>query len=310
MAELDDFFPSFDNIFELLASPCSNQVRGEELGVADPGQDLGKDPTLLQNIREELSGTRRADSAEPTKRKRFASPKSAKEVIDARKASIPKKTQLDTDYCYRIWKEWRAYRNSIGQRQVPELETMENTEMNDWLCHFILEIRKKDGTEYPPNTIHHIVCGIMRHLRNTAKPGIDFFKNIEFCGLRTSLDSEMKRLQSKGLGTKRHQAEPLSEREEEILWETGQLGDHSPQALVDTMLFMCGVYFSLRSGQEHRALRHYPPQIELVEREGERAHLKYSEDTSKNNPGGLKGSFLLTETVKVQANPTWPFYLA
>ena len=36
MAELDDFFLSFNDIFELLASPCSSQVRGEEeLDVAD-----------------------------------------------------------------------------------------------------------------------------------------------------------------------------------------------------------------------------------------------------------------------------------
>ena len=35
--ELDNFFSSFDDIFELLASPCSSQVsRGEEeLGVTD-----------------------------------------------------------------------------------------------------------------------------------------------------------------------------------------------------------------------------------------------------------------------------------
>ena len=52
---------------------------------------------------------------------------------------------------------------------------------------------------------------------------------------------------------------------------------------------MCGVYFALRSGHEHRSLRFEPSQIELVEREGERAYIKYTEDISKNNPGGLKG---------------------
>ncbi|MCG8624731.1 MAG: DUF3504 domain-containing protein [Proteobacteria bacterium] len=99
----------------------------------------------------------------------------------------------------------------------------------------------------------------------------------------------MKRLQSLGLGTKKRQAEPLTEAKENLLWSSGVLGDHSPQALLDTIFFMNGIYFALRSGQEHRKLRFHPPQIELVEHAGERAYLQYREDISKNNPGGIKG---------------------
>jgi hypothetical protein len=66
-----------------------------------------------------------------------------------------------------------------------------------------------------------------------------------------------------------------------------QLGDHSPQTLVDTMVFMNGMYFALRSGGER--LRHDPSQIELIEKPGERAYLKCTEDISKNHPRRLKG---------------------
>ena len=58
----------------------------------------------------------------------------------------------------------------------------------------------------------------------------------EFCA---TLDTEMKRLQALGVGSKKKQAEPLTE-EEEILWQKGLLGDHSPQALLNTMVFMNG----------------------------------------------------------------------
>ena len=66
----------------------------------------------------------------------------------------------------------------------------------------------------------------------------------------------MKKIQLLEIGTKKKQAEPLTIENNEVLWQTGQLRDHSPQALVDTMLFMNGMYFSLKCGSEHQNLRH------------------------------------------------------
>ena len=99
----------------------------------------------------------------------------------------------------------------------------------------------------------------------------------------------MKRLQSKGHGSIKKQAEVITEEEEDLLWQTAQLGDSNPQQLLNTMVFYCGLHFSLRSGKEHRQLRHTPCQIELVESPGQDPYLVYREDVSKNHPGGLRG---------------------
>ena len=72
------------------------------------------------------------------------------------------------------------------------------------------------------------------------------------------------------------------------------------------MVFYNGFYFALRSGQEHRQLRRDTPQIELVERPGERAYLKYTEDISKNRPGGLKGRKASPKVVIHHANTEVP----
>ena len=142
----------------------------------------------------------------------------------------------------------------------------------------------------------------MRHLRWNGQPAIDFFAVSTFAEFRASLDSEMKRLQAAGIGTKKKQAEPLTVEEEEILWQRGLLGDETPQALLDAIIFMNGLYFALRSGKEHRQLRFTPSQIELVERPGERPYLIYREDISKNRPGGLKGRKMKPKVVVHHAN--------
>ena len=116
----------------------------------------------------------------------------------------------------------------------------------------------------------------------------------------------MKRLQSSGLGSRKRKAEPLSLEEEELLWRKGLLGDGNPQALVDTMVVMNGIYFALRSGSEHRQLRSDPCQIKLVERPGHRSYLEYTEDVSKNRQGGLKGRKIKPKVVHHYDNPENP----
>ena len=93
----------------------------------------------------------------------------------------------------------------------------------------------------------------------------------------------------------------------------GLLGDHNPQALVDTILFYNGLYFVFRSGGEHRQLRREPCQIQVSEPSGEVPYLQDTEDVSKNRPGGIKGSHIppkvLTDYANVE-NPSRCFVLS
>ena len=150
-----------------------------------------------------------------------------------------------------------------------------STTLQQWMSRFVLEMRKKDGSPYPPNSIHHIVCGIMQFVENHK---LIFFHDKDFAELQGVLDAEMKCLKSTGIGSQKPQAEPLTPEEEEHLWEKGILGDHSPQALLNTVFYFSGIYFALRSGDEHRRLRYKDSQIQVFERHGERSYLLYVED--------------------------------
>ena len=66
------------------------------------------------------------------------------------------------------------------------------------------------------------------------------------------------------------------------------LGYHTPQTLLDTMVYNNGLYFALRSGMEHRQLQFSPPQITVVEPLDDVPYLLYNEDVSKNHCGGLR----------------------
>ena len=100
-------------------------------------------------------------------------------------------------------------------------------QLNEWLCNFVLEIRRKDGNEYPPNTLYSVCCGILRHVRSYL-PEINFFNQPDFDAFRRTLDGEMKRLRSQGLGAKKKRAEALTIEDEDKLWEEGLLGATTP----------------------------------------------------------------------------------
>ena len=97
----------------------------------------------------------------------------------------------------------------------------------------------------------------------------------------------MKHHAKSGLGGQRKQAGIITIEEEEEMWRQGVLGTDNPTKLVNTLLYLIGLNFALRGGQEHRDLKWKNSQIKLISnKKGE--FLRYSEDVSKSNQGGLK----------------------
>ena len=84
------------------------------------------------------------------------------------------------------------------------------------------------------------------------------------------------------------------------------LGDKTSQTLLNTIIFLWGLFFALGSGKEHRQLRRNPCQIQLFEPIGERAYLQYTEDISKHHPGGLKRRKISPKVVCHHNNPQNP----
>ena len=97
----------------------------------------------------------------------------------------------------------------------------------------------------------------------------------------------MKRLTGLGIEVKVKEAEAFSEEQEEKLWSLKLLRDHSPNVLLDTMVFLIGKNFSLRSGKEHRILQF--DQLTLMPAsKDEPEKLIYTSFGEKNDLGCLK----------------------
>ena len=218
-----------------------------------------------------------------------AAPSQRRSGETRRRAAVPKITHSDIQYCIRVWAQWPKNCIETTNSIIPSLSSIKPDELEYWLTRLVLEVRKQDHTEYSPATIHHLCSGIQCHLRANHLPQLDIYTDALFANFCSTLDVEMKRLQQQGLGSKEKKAEPLTDEDEDILWSKGILGDHTPQASLSTMVSCNGIYFALRSGKEHRELSFCCCQIEVVQKEGQRPYLLYTEDQTKNHPGGLVG---------------------
>jgi len=153
---------------------------------------------------------------------------------------------------------------------------MDDDELNYALPLFLAEVLKKDGSVYPPATLRAIVLSLQKHLEMIGRD-VRFLTDTKFKPVRDTLDARMKWSASLGLGVNHRQTAVITTDMENELWDRELLGDHSPQVLLDTMVYIVGRHFALRGRDELRRLRFNPPQITVHTSSDGRRYLEYHE---------------------------------
>ena len=219
-------------------------------------------------------------------------------------------TKKKQNWAVRLFKGWHLHRNQLAKSSPhvtaveASLETMTVDELNYNLTRFLMEIRKeKDGSDYPPNTLHEIITSIQLHFHLLGK-NYRFLLQEQFAPIRNTLDNLMQSRARQGLGSIKNKADIITLEEENLMWSKGVLGFDDPDVLVSTIVYLFGLNFALRAGQEHRNLRFTPnPQVVLHTDKDGRKFLRYTEDFSKCNRGGLKHRRTPRKIVDAYENP-------
>ena len=196
------------------------------------------------------------------------------------------------------YNEWRKaclvnmYNESVFNANLKDLENLQKDELEEALCHFVPEVTKSKGDgDYPGETLNEKIVSIQKYL-NVNKISWKLVDGPDFITLRTVLDNVMRERAARNIGMLTKQAEVITYEYENRLWDTGVLGEDSPQKLRDTVLFLLGINLALRAGDEHYFLRRDTPdknsQISF-ERDSARVRcLVYREDSvTKTNSGGV-----------------------
>ena len=181
------------------------------------------------------------------------------EVEVSKQPLVPANTQKATKWAIAAFEDWVSQRNQRSDDQCPPdlLLTDDGELLCKWLCVFVTELRKSDGSEYTPRSIAQLLAGLQRYINARKKEPLKIVdgRSPVFKDLHNVLDRRYRELHAQGIGATKRQSEILSHSEEEQLWETETLGVDSPLALQYAVFFNNGLIFVLRGGQEHRELK-------------------------------------------------------
>ena len=118
--------------------------------------------------------------------------------------------------------------------------------LNTQLSRLVVETRKANGDFYPPRTVHQLLCGVLRHMRdiNPECPNFLDKKDSRFKPLQGAMDAHFHLLHSSGIGREIKYARVLTKDDEEKLWRSGVMGTNTPKALQNAVFYMVGKMFS------------------------------------------------------------------
>ena len=205
-----------------------------------------------------------------------------------------------------MYADWRLFRDSQPNLRsyscnLDAMETVNKKDLNEAMCRFITEVKKVDGSDYPPKTLYDIVICVQFWLE-TQGLAWKLLNDVAFQELKFTLDNLMKLHTAAGLGNHVKQAEIVGLCDEQDMWEKGLLGTHNPEVLLHTVVYLIGLYCALRAGKEHRSLRSIPFQSQFQYKTDSSGcyYIHYKEDLGlKTNKGGLKQRKLEAKEVDI-----------
>ncbi|KAL9978606.1 hypothetical protein ACROYT_G016142 [Oculina patagonica] len=172
------------------------------------------------------------------------------EVHDFIEEQRPENTKKKTLYDINVWKR---YLTSAGEER--NIENIPAKDLNLHISRFFIEIKKKDGGQYEPTSLTSFHRSLQRYLNDHGST-LNILKDKEFSLSRDALSSRKRQLlRDFGKGNRPQAARPLTDAEEDLMFERGEFGDQDPEVLQRTVWWLLSLHFGFRARDESRKLK-------------------------------------------------------
>ncbi|XP_062287659.1 zinc finger MYM-type protein 2 [Scomber scombrus] len=134
-------------------------------------------------------------------------------------------------------------------RSKSNLLSLSSEELNVALSQFVREVCRPSGERYSPDSILYLCLGIQQHLHSKGRKD-DLFSDPCYQQFGEELNKVLKDWQPSVLPD----GSLWGRVEEQSLWSSRQLGEHSAAALLHSLVYLNTKYFGLRTVEQHLRL--------------------------------------------------------
>jgi len=236
--------------------------------------------------------------------------------------------RLKYSYGVNAWRQWVSAKNdemkARGGGTVKQLKTevlgCSAEELSFYLSLFVKEVNKPTGEGYAPDSVFYLCLGIQHYLYENGR--IDnIFSDVYYTRFIDTLNELMHGFQVKV----NPQGQIVCRVTEEHLWESRQLGAHSPHVLLNTLIYFNTKHFMLMTADAHLTLsfsnimkQWKKNAVSTDGRPARTVYLRYNSLalTAAGNAAGQKGEMIPFEQLENVENPLrcpvklYEFYLS
>ena len=202
------------------------------------------------------------------------------DIEEIKNSNVKANTERSTKTWMNVWLKWCSARG-ISQ----PIEYFPCQQLDNLLSKFYAEVKKVNGADYEPESLRVMQAAIDRYLREKDY-GESIISSRQFCQSIKTLNAKAASLRQQGMGKRPHKAEALNKSEEELLWENGSLGDHSPVALTNANFKCLSEQMGLRGRQDHYDA--YVEDFILRKHDDGSESIVFNENPTKTRSGGLR----------------------
>ena len=142
-------------------------------------------------------------------------------ILSSSKTKTRAKTTTDVKIFIEFLREKHEQRNP---------EDTEAKELNEYLCKFILSVKRKDGKDFEPLSLKGLFSSFNQHLKE-CKYRVSIIKDVAFECARKCLEAKNKQPKKVGKGNRPNAAEALSDDEINIFYEKKPPGNFKRRSI-------------------------------------------------------------------------------
>ena len=142
----------------------------EQTSARDSSEGITEPSMKCQRLSLKL-GKKKAPLSEAANR--FAVPIDEQTLQEATEGLKPANTEISTRWAVKNYTAWAESRSrSVPDDPVPDglLQCHDHVKVCKYLCLFVLETRKEDGSPYPPSTLRSLLSGLNCVLQQNKTP--------------------------------------------------------------------------------------------------------------------------------------------